>query len=322
VQFTQQALRADPRVHQAITNLKRQTVEIEGAFEHASDAEIAKDLTTLIADRGYRLSVGNTHRIQWDEFVIAIPIVIGFLFLYILMQQLGLVHLVGEGRASLSTAFVIGMIASLSTCMAVVGGLVLSLSASFAKGGDRIRPQLLFHLGRLGSFFLLGGLIGVLGSAFQLNVVGTMLIGILVGCVMLVLGVNLLDVFPWVKQLQPAMPKFLSERAERITKLNHTLTPLLAGIATFFLPCGFTQSMQLFTLSTGDFFAGATTMLVFALGTFPVLALMSFSSLSIGSGKRSGVFYKSAGLVVILFGLLNILNSFVAIGWIEPIFNF
>lgn len=118
------------------------------------------------------------------------------------------------------------------------------------------------------------------------------------------------------------MPKFLARRAFNVSKLNHTLTPALVGIATFFLPCGFTQSMQIYTLSTGSFMAGGLTMLAFALGTFPVLALVSFSSFSIRDSAKSGIFFKSAGLVVILFALFNIINSLVAAGIINPIWNF
>ena len=139
---------------------------------------------------------------------------------------------------------------------------------------------------------------------------------------MFVLGINLLDVFPWAKKLQPSMPKFISSRAHGVSKLSHTLTPLLVGIATFFLPCGFTQSMQLYSLTTGSFLGGGLTMLAFALGTFPVLALISFSSFSIANSKKQGVFFKTAGLIVIMFAVFNLINSLVAIGFISPIFNF
>lgn len=139
---------------------------------------------------------------------------------------------------------------------------------------------------------------------------------------MLILGFNLLDVFPWVKKLEPSMPKFLSKRALSVSKFNHTFTPFLVGAVTFFLPCGFTQSMQIFTLSTGSFMKGGFTMLAFALGTLPVLALISFSSFSISKSSKSGIFFKTAGLIVIMFALFNIINSLVVIGFIPPVFNF
>jgi sulfite exporter TauE/SafE len=118
------------------------------------------------------------------------------------------------------------------------------------------------------------------------------------------------------------MPKFLSKHALGVSRFNHTLTPLLVGIATFFLPCGFTQSMQLYALTTGSFLSGGLTMLSFALGTLPVLALVSFSSFSIQKSSKSGVFFKTAGLVVIIFALFNLINSLVVVGIIPPIFNF
>jgi len=206
--------------------------------------------------------------------------------------------------------------------MAVVGGLLLSMSATFARAGDRMRPQVLFHLGRIISFFILGGAIGAIGSAFQFGAIGTFVIGLITGFVMLILGLNLLDIFHFAKRFQPTMPKFVSQKMLQVTKINHTLTPVLVGIATFFLPCGFTQSMQIFTLSTGSFWSGGLTMLAFALGTLPVLALVSFSSFSIKNSLRAGIFWKSAGLIVILFALFNLINSLVAMGWLPPVFNF
>jgi sulfite exporter TauE/SafE len=217
---------------------------------------------------------------------------------------------------------VIGIIASLSTCMAVVGGLVLSMSATFAKEGDRVRPQLMFHIGRIVSFFILGGVIGAIGSAFTLSTTATFVLGLLIAIVMLILGINLLDTFRWAKKLQPSMPKFIAKYAHGLSKFNHSLTPLIVGVATFFLPCGFTQSMQLYTLTTGSFLNGGLTMLAFALGTFPVLALISFSSYSIKNNSKSGIFFKTAGLVVILFALFNLINSLVVIGLLPPVFNF
>ena len=118
------------------------------------------------------------------------------------------------------------------------------------------------------------------------------------------------------------MPKFLAKHALGVSKLNHTLTPLLVGIATFFLPCGFTQSMQIYTLSTASFLKGGLTMLTFALGTLPVLAIISFSSFSIQNKYSAGIFFKTAGLIVIMFALFNLINSLAVIGLISPIVNF
>lgn len=310
-------------VSRATSDLATRTVEVEGEFGEKTPEEIAKTLSEVLEKHGYTLSVEKrSHDSTWKDFTIAVPVAIAFAVLFVLLQKLGIVNLVNTSSVSYGTAFMIGVIASLSTCMAVVGGLVLSMSATFAKEGDKIRPQILFHSGRLAAFFILGGTIGAIGSAFTLSITGTFVLGLIVGLVMLLLGLNLLDVFPSLKRFQPAMPKFLSKHAIGVSKLNHTLTPLLVGIATFFLPCGFTQAMQLYSLTTGSFMTGALTMFSFALGTLPVLAIIGFSSFSIKNSAKAGVFFKSAGLIVILFALFNIINSLVVIGLISPVFNF
>lgn len=305
------------------SSLKDHTVDVEGDFGNKTPEQIAEDLTVPLKPHGYTVSVEKSkHIVNWSDFKIAVPIALGFAVLFVVLQKMGIVNLVSAGNVTYGTAFVIGVIASLSTCMAVVGGLVLSMSATFAKEGDKVKPQLMFHVGRITSFFILGGFIGVVGSAFTLNTSTTFILSLIIGIIMLILGINLLDTFHWAKKLQPSMPKFIAKHAHGVSKFNHTLTPLLVGIATFFLPCGFTQSMQLYTLTTGSFLQGGLTMFAFALGTFPVLALISFSSFSIQKSSKAGIFFKTAGLIVIMFAIFNLINSLVVIGILPPVFNF
>ncbi len=323
VLMTESELGDLPNITHVKSSLKNHSVEVTGDFGNKTPEQIAKELTTPLKPHGYSVSIERQVKEKnWSDFKIAIPIALGFAILFVLLQKLGIVNLVGGSNVTYGTAFVIGIIASLSTCMAVVGGLVLSMSATFAKEGDKIKPQLMFHGGRIVAFFILGGVIGAIGSAFTLNTSATFILSLVIGIVMLILGINLLDTFHWAKKLQPSMPKFIAKHAHGISKMNHTLTPLLVGIATFFLPCGFTQSMQLYTLTTGSFLKGGLTMLAFALGTLPILALVSFSSFSIKNSKKAGIFFKSAGLIVILFALFNLINALVVIGVIPPVFNF
>jgi uncharacterized protein len=321
--FIESELGNQPGVRTVRADIDTKTVDVMGDFGGKTPQAIVDMLTLPIKEKGYALSLEEAlPERKWSEFTVAVPIALGFILLFVLLQKAGIVNLISGRDVTLGTAFVIGIVASLSTCMAVVGGLLLSMSATFAKEGDKTRPQIFFHLGRLIAFFVLGGVIGTLGSAFALNATATFIVSLIIGLVVLVLGVNLLDVFPWFRRLQPSMPSYIATRAHGVSRMNHSLTPFLVGIATFFLPCGFTQSMQFYTLSTGSFFAGAMTMLAFALGTFPVLALISFSSFSIKNSSKAGVFFKAAGLIVILFALFNIVNSLAAIGIIEPLFNF
>ena len=323
VLVTENEIQKLPNIIKVKSNLKNNSIEITGDFKERSPEEIVKNLNLVLEPHGYTLSIEKQNKDkEWSDFKIAIPIAVIFLIFFIILQKIGLVNLINTSGVSYGTSFIIGVIASLSTCMAVVGGLLLSMSATFAKEGDKVKPQLLFHFGRLISFFILGGIIGKIGSVFTLNTGATFTLDLFIGIVMLIMGINLLDIFDLTKKAQISMPKFISKRAFNLSELNHSITPLLVGIATFFLPCGFTQSMQIYTLSTGNFINGALTMFTFALGTLPVLALVSFSSFSIKDNKNSGIFFKTAGLIVILFAIINIINSLVIIGLIPPLLNF
>ncbi|MEK7089285.1 MAG: sulfite exporter TauE/SafE family protein [Patescibacteria group bacterium] len=306
------------------SDLDTRTVVVNGNFGEKSAEAIAEELSGLVTKHGYTISIEAEvmNSKKTSDFAIAIPIALAFIVGFLALQKLGLVNLITSGNVTYGTAFVIGIVASLSTCVAVVGGLVLSMSATFAKEGDMVRPAIMFHIGRLLSFFLLGGIIGAIGSAFQLNGTWSFVLSVTVGVVMLLMGLNLLDTFHFAKKLQPSMPRFLASRALAVSKMSHMVTPFLVGIATFFLPCGFTQAMQIYTLSAGSFWNGGLTMLSFALGTLPVLALISFSSVGLGKGKKASVFFKTAGLIVIVFALFNLVNGLSAIGIIPPIFTF
>lgn len=322
VLLTEGELKEAPGVQDAKTSLKTNSVEVTGEFGEATQAEVMHRLSSILLPHGYSLSLLDEAKpVNWLEFAYAVPLFLLFVAAFVVLQQLGIVNLVQTSEVTYGTAFIVGLIASVSTCMAVVGGLVLSMSANFAKEGQSTRPQLLFHVGRLGAFFVLGGAIGALGAVFQFGRTGLLVLGVVVALVLLILGLNLLDV-PWGKRAVVTLPLVFGKRIQTVQRMNHVLTPLFVGVVTFFLPCGFTQSMQLYTLTTGQFMRGGLTMFSFALGTLPVLALLSFSSLSIQKRAQSGIFFKTAGLVVIFFAVFNLLNTLAGAGIIDPVFTF
>lgn len=283
------------------------------------------ELSSLVEEDGYRIVDTSNEKtrqnINWRELGVAATIAATIVLLFLLIQKLGIVNLIDAEEVTLPFVFLIGIVASLSTCMAVVGGLVLSISSNYAKEGSRTKPLVLFHLARIVGFFVLGGLIGLLGSAFILTTTSTFILNLILFVVMLVMGINLLDIFPFVRRLQLKMPKVLGRNVLSVQESENRWTPILLGVATFVLPCGFTQSMQVYSLTTGSFVQGALTMFVYALGTLPVLALISFASVKLSKTFQSGIFFKTAGLIVIFFAVFNFTAALAAVGLIRPIFN-
>jgi sulfite exporter TauE/SafE/copper chaperone CopZ len=316
--FIEDTLNEQIGIERTQVDLKYETVLIETTLDE-SQHKLAEILTEKIKHNGYSLSVDKKARETKDGNVIwqALPIGLAFLALFFIVQKSGILNFGLGGTVTPVTSFIIGLVASVSSCLAVVGGLVLSLSATVSQ--DKIsdkKPMILFHGGRLISFAVLGGVLGAIGSAVGISFTVTAILGIIASVVMIVLGLNLVGVFEKNIIALPSGVFNFFRKAE-----HKTIAPFLVGVGTFFLPCGFTQAMQVAALSSGSFFSGFLIMMTFALGTLPMLALLSFGSASFSQSKHAPLFFKSAGILVIGLGAFALLAGLAGLGVIDPLFN-
>lgn len=284
---------------------------------------------SVVEESGYVLGEGkkapliSTRKEDWNQLSATALLLVGLYFIGRWLGIFDLVTAVSSNYSSLPVVFLVGLTAGVSTCMALVGGLVLGNAAKFAKqrpfasAQEKFTPHVMFNLGRVTTFFIMGGIIGGLGSVLQISMSLVGFLTILVGLSMLFLGLQLVEVFPRLNGMQFALPKGISkalgfDQAKQAEYSNKNAA-ILGGL-TFFLPCGFTQAMQLYAMSTGSLLAGAVTMGVFALGTAP--GLLGIGGLtSAVKGQSAKYFFKFAGLVVIVLSIFNISNGLNLTGW-------
>lgn len=322
VVFIEEELRGADGIKNIRASLSKREVIIEGNFSENPEIILEK-LNPKIAEGGYSLSLEKLHTPQWGEFVYALPLSLFLAFGFLLLQKTGFTNLIGVGTLTYGTAALVGVVASLSTCLAVVGGLVLSVSSAYAKNGRAWLPQTMFHIGRILGFFFLGGLIAILGQSLPWTALNGFILTLLVSLVMFVLGLNLLDTFAFARKFQFRLPKhFARGILGAQEKFSSRVLPFVLGALTFFLPCGFTQSMQIAALASGSFLEGALIMLFFALGTLPVLALLSFGGLTFHNKRWTGVFFKTAGILVMLLAIWNVISALQGAGVIPLIVTF
>ncbi|MEK7067923.1 MAG: sulfite exporter TauE/SafE family protein, partial [Patescibacteria group bacterium] len=223
--------------------------------------------------------------------------------------------------SSLGAVFVLGLVVASSSCLAVAGGLLLSSVKTFRERYQsvtvlgRLAPVLLFVGGRVVGYGLLGGIIGWLGKSLTPSPVVTGVITMAAAVYMLVMGLDMLNLAPqWLKRLKPRMPKRLGHAIMNAEGHQHILMPAVLGAGTFFLPCGFTQALQLYALTTGSFWTSAVLLAVFALGTAPALIGLGWASSSF-SGKLGQMFFRLAGATVIVLGIWNLQNGLTVAGY-------
>ncbi len=316
--FIEDTLNEQMGIKKTHVDLKRETVSIETTLDE-NQHKLAEILTEKIKHNGYSLSVEKKDKDKKDGGAIwqALPIGLALLALFFIVQKSGILNFGLGGTVTPVTSFIIGLIASVSSCLAVVGGLVLSLSATVSQDKiSDVKPMVLFHGGRLISFAILGGLLGAIGSVIGISFTFTAILGIIASTVMIVLGLNLLGIF---EKNMIALPSGVFNFFRKIE--HKTIAPFLVGVGTFFLPCGFTQAMQVAALSSGSFLSGFLIMTTFALGTLPMLALLSFGSASFSQSKHAPLFFKSAGVLVIGLGVFALLAGLAGLGVIDPLFN-
>lgn len=239
---------------------------------------------------------------------------------YLLLSRYGLIPELSISQGmSYGFVFVIGLVAAVSTCMAVSGGLLLALSARYseqhpqATKREKFVPHLYFNIGRLLSYTVLGALVGALGSALALSPTVNGIITIIAAVVMLILGLNILKLFPRLSRLIPHLPKALGHKVHTLSERTDGRGSFALGAATFFLPCGFTQALQLYVLSQGSAMVGALTMFFFALGTLPALLTVGFVS-SVAEGTPRRYLMKVAGVLALVLGFYNLQAGFTLAG--------
>ncbi len=292
---------------------------------HAGSLELAA-LQAALAPDGYTLSTaeqvgdGSARSSARDYLEIA-AVVLVLAAIALALQQLNLLPrgLSVSDEMSYGLVLVIGLVASVSSCLAVTGGLLVAFAAKYNDANpyltdrQRILPHVYFNAGRLISYALLGGAIGALGSALTLSPAVSGALTLIASLIMVVLGLNMLGLFPSASLLMPRLPRAFAHRLHDAAARETKGTAFLLGAGTFFLPCGFTQALQLYVLGQGSFTTGALTMLAFALGTLPaLLSLSAVSSLARGSFQKH--LLRFAGAAVILLGILNIRYGLVLTG--------
>jgi len=252
-------------------------------------------------------------------FNIAIVIIIAFLFL----NKSGVSGILNVGSSSSLLAFLgLGLLAGVSSCAALVGGIVLSMSKQWQElyaneqtTYRKLEPHLLFNAGRLVSYGALGAVLGIIGSRLQISFQFTSFLVIAISFLMVALGLQMLGVKAF-RKFQFTLPKFATRYIADEKNFQGKYMPFLMGAATFFLPCGFTITAQGLALLSGSVVQGSLIMLAFALGTAPMLMLIGLSSVKfLAKPHLAERFSKVAGFLVLFFALFNMYSQINVLGF-------
>jgi sulfite exporter TauE/SafE/plastocyanin domain-containing protein/copper chaperone CopZ len=255
------------------------------------DALCSQDkIKAAIRDAGYSTQNSNDYKIMGILIVVAAIVMLG-------LKTSGFDMEAKLTNASYAVLFVVGVLTSIH-CVGMCGGIMLSqsLSSESQNKFEAMKPAILYNLGRVVSYTILGGIVGAIGSVFSLSITAKSVVQIAAGAFMIMMGFNMAG-FSAFRKFNIKLP-FSVCRAK-----NNSKTPFIVGLLNGFMPCGPLQTMQLFALGTGSAISGALSMFVFSIGTVPLMLTFGALSglLSKGYTKR---ILKLSGILIIILGVI------------------
>lgn len=301
---------SDPAVQSARARRSDERLWVELHADEAPEA-LKERWNRRLDPLGYRVWLDHENPSKAQRHETWAGLAWGGLFLaaFASLQASGWIDLFSPDALNLPGALLLGLLASVSSCFALVGGLLVTYTASVG----RRHPEAVlaglssFHLSRLVVFFLGGGVLGLAGSALGPSMELQRLLITGAALVMAALGLSLLGVkVPGFGTGMKAVQTARSLAAGGRSRWATLLTGAGLGALTFLLPCGFTQSVQFQALASGTFAEGALLTLVFALGTLPVLLSVSWFLGRGLTGRRRAVLLKAGGTLVLGLGLYQL----------------
>ena len=229
-------------------------------------------------------------------FIILLIVLIKQIFGYNIFNMIPTIN----NNITYGMLFITGLLTSIH-CLSMCGSV--NLMATFNKENKvSLKKPLLYNLGRLISYTILGGIVGLIGQVISINEVVNGIIIIIASLVMLLMSLNMLNI-----------TKFKFPQIIKSQKCLNTKNSFIIGLLNGFMPCGPLQAMQIYALSTASFIKGALSMFLFCLGTIPLM--LSFGIIfNILKGRRRILLNKITSILILLLSILMLIRGLNTIG--------
>lgn len=206
------------------------------------------------------------------------------------------------------TAFFIGFFGSFH-CIGMCGPIAIALPVPNSSNLSFLKGRILYNLGRVVSYSILGAVFGLLGGRIALFG-AQQFVSIVLG-VMIIIAVLLpqksKNYFIQHSVTQKIVQPIKSNIGVLFKKANFSAM-FLIGILNGFLPCGFVYIGLAGAIASGDAISGAAVMILFGLGTVPAMFAASVFGRFINIGIRTKL-RKATPYLAIILALIFIMRG-------------
>ena len=221
-----------------------------GTAEFSYDPEMVSldQIITMIGDLGYEASAQNTSKKK--VILKAVREIMIIVVLFFLLQRCGILNRLvpnslADSEMGYGMLFVIGLITSVH-CIAMCGGINLSQTLQKDTSTEiskvMFRNTLEYNIGRVVSYTVIGGVLGAvgalagIGSSLQTSTLFQGILKLFAGIIMVVMGVNMLGIFPGLRRLAVHIPNFNKKTKQKSGRKPRT--PFFIGLCNGLMPCG------------------------------------------------------------------------------------
>ena len=206
----------------------------------------------------------------------------------------------------LITALVLGLMGSFH-CIGMCGPIALSLPLRGNNITQKITGGLIYNLGRSSVYGMMGAFFGLIGQSF--NMLGFQLwTSVIIGSYM-ILSVLLPAIFR--KHLSVNLDFFttpLRRAIQKLFKVRSYKGMFMIGIINGLLPCGLVYLAIAGAIGTGTVLLGMAFMVIFGLGTLPMMLLISWIG-NVFTGTIRTKMNRVIPYLVVVIGIIFILRG-------------
>lgn len=208
----------------------------------------------------------------------------------------------------LYSALIFGLISSLH-CIGMCGPIAMMLPVDRSNPTKKVIQIMLYHLGRLSAYASLGLIFGILGKGFYMAGIQQHL-SIIVGILMIVIVLIPERVFMKYNFSKPVY-KLISNVKTSLGNQFKRKSPdalFTIGLLNGFLPCGLVYAALFGAIAMQNVTLGVTYMLLYGLGTIPMMSTVVYISNFLSIPMRSKM-QKIIPVVTVIIGTLFILRG-------------
>ena len=207
------------------------------------------------------------------------------------------------------SALALGLMGSLH-CIGMCGPIAFMLPVDRSNNFKKATQIAIYHLGRLLAYGLIGLIFGLLGKGLYVFGLQQKL-SIIIGVLMIIVVILPYKAFQKYNFSKPIF-KIISKVKNRLGKELSKKTPdtfLTIGFLNGLLPCGLVYMALFGAIAMGDALKGSLYMMLFGMGTIPLMTFaVYFSGLLKGNARQKvqkliPVFVVLVGVIFIVRGL-------------------